>query len=67
MMLPPDPGVLETLIRDRQNRNTLATNPAAHGGGAVRVRIGHALIVAGSRLTGERMETPRRTSIPRHA
>ena len=67
MMLPPDPGVLETLIRDRQNRHTFATIPAARGGGVLRVRIGHALIVAGSRLTGERMETPRRTSIPRHA
>jgi len=61
MMLPPDPGVLDSLIRDRQMK--LRTSPArrsAPAGVAWRVRIGHALIVAGTTLSGERVEQPAR-------
>jgi hypothetical protein len=63
MMLPPNPGVLDTLIRDRQT--TLRVAPArrsAPAGVALRVRIGHALIVAGATLSGERVEKPARPS-----
>ena len=63
MMILPNPGVLDHLIRERQE--TLRMSP--HRGsmaarGALRVRIGHALIVAGSTLSGERVELPARPS-----
>jgi hypothetical protein len=58
MMILPNPGVLDTLIRDRQKQlRTPATRPAKAGIG-LRVRIGHAMIVAGSTLSGERVERP---------
>jgi hypothetical protein len=63
MMLPPNPGVLDTLIRDRQTK--LRANPARKGRGAAgtwRVRAGHALIAAGNALSGERVERPARRS-----
>lgn len=63
MMLLPNPGVLDSLIRDRQT--TLRTTPArplALARLALRVRIGHALIVAGTSLSGERVEQPARPS-----
>jgi hypothetical protein len=59
MMLPPNPGVLDSLIRDRQAQ--LRTSPTRRPAGTVaglRVRIGRALIVAGTSLSGERAEQP---------
>ncbi|MCA1571539.1 MAG: hypothetical protein LC798_14705 [Chloroflexi bacterium] len=61
MMLLPSPGVLDSLIRDRQT--TLRTSPSRAGTVTVaglRVRLGHALIVAGTSLSGERVEQPAR-------
>ena len=56
MMLPPNPDVLDTLIRDRQT-HLRTTAPVVPGlGTAVRVRVGHALIAAGSALSGERVD-----------
>jgi hypothetical protein len=65
MMLLPDPGVLNTMIRDRHHRlrPNRAARPAA--GFGLRVRLGRALIAAGSTLSGERVEMPaRRTTLP---
>jgi hypothetical protein len=60
-MLPPNPGVLDSLIRDRQkNLRTTPARRSATAGVALRVRIGHALIVAGTSLSGERVEQPAR-------
>jgi hypothetical protein len=68
-MLPPNPDVLDTLVRDRQTR--MRTSPGAQPAGTDvagwRVRIGHALIVAGSNLSGERVERPARHSAHSHA
>lgn len=67
MMLLPDPGVLDSLVRDRQSRIS-PTRVAGQPAHAVwRVRLGHALIAAGSRLSGERAETHRQSTIPHHA
>ena len=61
MMLLPNPGVLDSLIRDRQaTLRTVAARSSALAGAALRVRIGHALIVAGTNLSGERVEQPAR-------
>jgi len=64
MVFIPNPGVLEYLVRDRQEQ-LRRTARAAHTGNhrdAMRVRVGHALIVAGSMLSGERVEIPARPS-----
>ena len=61
MMLLPNPGVLDSLIRERQsNLRTLPARRSAHARVAWRMRIGHALIVAGTSLSGERVEQPAR-------
>jgi hypothetical protein len=63
MMILPGPGVLDHLIRERQEKLRITPHEAearAHRG--LRVRIGHALIVAGSTLSGERAERPARPS-----
>ncbi len=67
MMLPPDPGVLDSLVRDRQSRlsPTRVAGQPAHA--AWRVRLGHVLIAAGSRLSGERAEMHRHSTVPHHA
>ena len=61
MMMLPNPGVLDHLIRERQQKlwmtSAQAQTPARPG---IRVRIGHALIVAGFTLSGERVEIPAR-------
>ena len=66
MMMLPNPGVLDHLIRERQQK--LRTTSARSQGTArsgLRVRIGHALIVAGLTLSGERAEIPaRRPALP---
>jgi hypothetical protein len=68
-MVLPNPGVLDVMIRDRQNRlRTKRSGRAGRPRAALRVRIGHALIVAGSSLSGERLEQPaRRSALPRSA
>ncbi len=57
-MIYPSPDVLDRLIQDRHDRlqAVAAQAPEAHAG--LRVRIGHALIAAGSTLSGERVELP---------
>jgi hypothetical protein len=63
MVFIPNPAVLEYLTRGRheQLRKAARREPAVRGAG-VRVRIGHALIAAGSTLSGERVEIPARPS-----
>jgi hypothetical protein len=63
MTFTPNPGVLEYLVRDRQAqlRKAAHREPAGRRPG-VRVRIGHALIAAGSTLSGERVEIAARPS-----
>ncbi|MGH2445570.1 MAG: hypothetical protein ACRDGD_05970 [Candidatus Limnocylindria bacterium] len=57
----PNPGVLDHLIRDRQEHlRAPASRALAPTRASLRVRIGHALIMAGSNLSGERVETPAR-------
>jgi hypothetical protein len=56
MMLPPNPDVLDTLIRDRQSHLRTSAPIVPGFGTAVRVRVGHALIAAGSALSGERVD-----------
>ena len=67
MMLPSNPGVLDHLIRDRQEylrtRPGQAHRPARSG---IRVRVGHALIAVGSTLSGERVEHSTRHSPSAH-
>jgi hypothetical protein len=56
-MLPSNPGVLDHLIRERQEKLRApagTTNASVNRG--VRVRIGHALIAAGFALSGEKVE-----------
>jgi len=61
MMIQPTPGVLDQLIRERQEQLRMrAPRAHTHRSGAVRVRIGHALIAAGRALIGERAEAPAR-------
>lgn len=56
MMILPNPGVLDDLIRERQTNLRMTPHQAqAPARAGVRVRIGHALIVAGSMLSGERV------------
>ena len=63
MLNLPNPGVLDDLIRERQERLRM-TPQLAHAPAPVplRVRIGHALIAAGTSLSGERVERPGRPS-----
>jgi len=68
MMLPPNPGVLDSLIRDRQTQlRTPPTTPSTRPTVALRVRVGHAMIAAGSMLSGERVERPAPPSALRRA
>jgi hypothetical protein len=63
MMLPSNPGVLDQLIRDRQkNLRTHRSRTAAPARRGIRRRIGHALIAAGTSLSGERVEQAARHS-----
>lgn len=69
MMLLPNPGVLDVMVRDRQTKlRTKRPGAAGQPRTGVRVRIGHALIAVGSSLSGERLEQPaRRSAVPRTA
>lgn len=63
-------GVLDHMIRERQRglRGTEARRSARPGARGLRLRLGHALIAAGSALSGERAEPPARTPVlPRTA
>lgn len=63
MIILPNPGVLDRLIRERQENLWMTPHQAqAPARAGVRVRIGHALIVAGITLSGERVESPARPS-----
>ena len=63
MVFIPNPAVLEYLARDRQEQLRKAALREHVGRSVgVRVRIGHALIAAGSTLSGERVEIPARSS-----
>lgn len=63
MLNMPSPGVLDDLIRDRQERLRMTPRQAqAPAPVALRIRLGHALIVAGITLSGERVERPARPS-----
>jgi hypothetical protein len=59
-MMMPNRVILSGLVQDREQR--LSSRPArpAAAPGVLRVRIGHALIVAGSIVSGERVERPAR-------
>jgi hypothetical protein len=62
MMLPPNPGDLDRMIRDHQEQLN-NPHPRPHGNeGWLRVRVGRALIAAGTTLSGERAERPARHS-----
>lgn len=69
MMILPNPGVLDHIIRERQEKLRMTSAQAqAPGRAALRVRIGQALIVLGTTLSGERVEQPARPSaLPRAA
>ena len=59
MMILPGPGVLNVMIRDRQTKlRAKRQERALRARLAIRIRVGHALIVAGSTLSGERAEQP---------
>jgi len=64
MMILPNPGVLDQLIRERQRglRGTARrrSTPEARG---LRLRVGRALIAAGRALSGERVEQPARPPV----
>ena len=63
MLNMPNPGVLDDLIRERQERLRMTPRRGqAPARVALRVRIGHALIMAGTSLSGERVERPARPS-----
>ena len=63
MMTMPNPGVLDHLIRERQEHLRAKPMEArAPARPAARVRVGRALIAVGSNLSGERVEQPARTS-----
>ena len=58
-MIYPSPDVLSRLIQARQARlQATAAPPSGDPHAGLRVRIGHALIAAGSTLSGERVELP---------
>jgi hypothetical protein len=68
MMIMPNPSVLEHFHKERQRRlrptpRTGATRTPTHAG--MRVRIGRALIGAGTALSGERVEPARPSAQPR--
>lgn len=65
MMILPGPGVLDTMIRDRHQRLRRHRTVRRAAGAGLRVRLGRALIAAGSTISGERVEMPaRRKTVP---
>jgi hypothetical protein len=62
-MIMPSPRLVDGLDRSRHERSSNRPEPArvrAAGPSPIRVRVGHALIAAGSTLSGERVELPAR-------
>ena len=59
-MMMPNPVILSGLVQEREQR--LSGREPRHEAvpGVLRVRIGHALIAAGSVVSGERVELPAR-------
>ena len=60
-MMMPNPVILSGLVQDREQR--LPSSPMSRqqaAPGVLRVRIGRALIAAGSIVSGERVERPAR-------
>jgi hypothetical protein len=67
MMILPNPGVLDQLIRERQGRlRGTAAQRSMPGPRGLRLRVGRALIAAGSALSGERVEHPAHPSVLSH-
>ena len=68
-MIYPSPAVLDRLIQDRHDRvRRTVRHPMQPIRTGLRVRIGLALIAAGSSLSGERVEMPaRRRALSRTA
>lgn len=62
MMLPPNPGDLDRMVRDHQERLHAAPVRRRETSGGLRVVIGHALIALGTSLSGERADRPTRSS-----
>ncbi len=58
----PNPNVLDRLIQDRHNELRASSRRLTLMPGGLRVRLGHALIAAGSAMSGERVERPVRHS-----
>jgi hypothetical protein len=69
MIIPSSPSVLDPFHEERQRRLLPTPHPRttlpAHPG--LRVRIGHALIGAGTAISGERVEPARSKPRPRTA
>ncbi len=61
-MIMPNPNVLDRLIQDRHNELRASSRRLTLMRGGLRVRLGHALIAAGSAMSGERVERPVRHS-----
>jgi hypothetical protein len=62
-MIMPSPRLVDGLDRSRRERPRTRPEPVptgAAGPSPIRVRVGHALIAAGSTLSGERVELPAR-------
>ena len=63
MMIMPSPRLVDGLDRSRRERPGIRPEllrTRAAGPSPIRVRVGHALIAAGSTLSGERVELPAR-------
>jgi hypothetical protein len=67
MMIMPNPSVLEHFHAERQRRlrPTRRGTPRTRTHAGLRVRIGRALIGAGTALSGERVEPARPSTQPR--
>ncbi|MEO6577892.1 MAG: hypothetical protein ABIO99_03210 [Candidatus Limnocylindria bacterium] len=69
MLFPPNPDVLDVLVRDRQTRlDASEVLRVAQVPAPWRLLLGHALISMGSRVSGERSERQaHRSPVPRSA
>lgn len=59
-MIMPNPVILSGLVQEREQRFTGREPRQEAAPGVLRVRIGHALIAAGTMVSGERVELPAR-------
>jgi hypothetical protein len=67
MMLPMPPDDLTIIVKDRQASLRGRGRPASPSRTPVRVRVGRALIAAGTALGGERAEQPARPTSLLHS